>query len=133
MSLQFQWCSGKLQVVKFLGTGKPSCCTAGSAKDAGGEIVEISVDTHEVWLVQGSKEVFMEKVDVSSMLKGDLTKSYAHWYVRFAQTRPLLQHRPHSLVVISGCKPGCLPVKNICLQMRDKKITKQHRKNVLLL
>ena len=54
-------------------------CLAGSQKDAGGEIVEISVDTHEVWLMQGSKEVFTEKVDASRMLKGDLTKSYAHW------------------------------------------------------
>ena len=43
--------------------------------------MEISVDTHAVWLVQGSKEVFMEKVDISSMLEGDLTKSYAHWWV----------------------------------------------------
>lgn len=54
---------------------------AGSETDAGGEIVEISSDTHEVWLLQGSKEVFMEQVDVHSMFKGDLTKSYAHWWV----------------------------------------------------
>ncbi|DBA74854.1 TPA: cytochrome c oxidase subunit 1 [Trebouxia sp. C0005] len=51
----------------------------GDQLDAGGEIVEISTDTHEVWLVQGMKEVFMEKVDINSMLTGDLTKSYAHW------------------------------------------------------
>ena len=52
---------------------------AGSKKDAGGEIVEISTDIHEVWLVQGSKEVFMEKVNIESVLQGDLTKAYAHW------------------------------------------------------
>ncbi|DBA89443.1 TPA: hypothetical protein ACH3X1_004075 [Trebouxia sp. C0004] len=51
----------------------------GDQLDAGGEIVEISTDTHEVWLVQGAKEVFMEKADIISMLTGDLTKSYAHW------------------------------------------------------
>lgn len=51
----------------------------GDQLDAGGEIVEISTDTHEVWLVQGNKEVFMEEVDITSMLTGDLTKSYAHW------------------------------------------------------
>ena len=48
--------------------------------DAGGEIVEISTDTEEVWLMQGSKEVFMQQISIDSMLKGDLTKSYAHWY-----------------------------------------------------
>lgn len=53
----------------------------GDQLDAGGEIVEISTDTHEVWLVQGTKEVFMEKVDIDSILTGDLTKSDAHWWV----------------------------------------------------
>ena len=53
----------------------------GSHSDAGGEIVEISTDTHEVWFMQGSKEVFMEKVTLDSLLKGDLRKSYAHWLV----------------------------------------------------
>ena len=56
-------------------------CHAGSQSDAGGEIVEISTDTDEVWLTQGSKEVFMEKINLDSLLKGDLTKSYAHWRV----------------------------------------------------
>lgn len=49
--------------------------------------MEISTDTDEVWLMQGSKEVFMEKVSLESMLKGDLTKSYAHWLVSFSYTR----------------------------------------------
>lgn len=56
-------------------------CYTGSQPDAGGEIVEISTDTDEVWLMQGSKEVFMKKISLDSMLKGDLTKSYAHWLV----------------------------------------------------
>ena len=43
--------------------------------------MEISTDTEEVWLVQGSKEVFMQQINISSMLKGDLTKAYAHWSV----------------------------------------------------
>ncbi len=43
--------------------------------------MEVSIDTHEVWLIQGTKEVYMEKVDISSVLKGDLSKSYAHWWV----------------------------------------------------
>ncbi|DBB17521.1 TPA: cytochrome c oxidase subunit 1 [Trebouxia sp. C0006] len=30
-------------------------------------------------LRKGNKEVFMEKLDINSMLTGDLTKSYAHW------------------------------------------------------
>ena len=51
----------------------------GSQSDAGGEIVEISTDTHEVWLMQGSKEVFMERINLATMLRGDLGKSYAHW------------------------------------------------------
>ncbi len=59
----------------------PDVSVAGNQLDAGGEIVEISTDTREVWLVQGNKEVFMEKVDINSMLTGDLTKSYAHWWV----------------------------------------------------
>ncbi len=54
---------------------------AGDQLDAGGKIVEFSTDTHEVWLVQGNKEAFMEKVDINSLLTGDLTKSYAHWWV----------------------------------------------------
>ena len=29
--------------------------------------------------MQGSKEVFMERVNLDSMLRGDLRKSYAHW------------------------------------------------------
>lgn len=56
-----------------------SVFNTGSQSDAGGEIVEISTDTHEVWLMQGSKEVFMERIDLDSMLRGDLRKSYAHW------------------------------------------------------
>ena len=43
--------------------------------------MEISSDTEEVWLMQGRKEVFMHQISISSVLKGDLTKSYAHWSV----------------------------------------------------
>ena len=55
------------------------CMLPDGVADAGGEIVEISTETEEVWLMQGSKEVFMQQISIEAMLKGNLTKSYAHW------------------------------------------------------
>lgn len=51
----------------------------GDEKDAGGEIVEISTDVREVWLLSGSKEVLYSEPDPETAFAGDLSRSYAHW------------------------------------------------------
>ncbi len=52
---------------------------SGDEKDAGGEIVEISTDVREVWLLSGSKEVLYSEPDPETAFAGDLSRSYAHW------------------------------------------------------
>ena len=52
---------------------------AGEDKDAGGETVEIKDQVTLIWLLDGHRNIFFQKPDVTSLPKGDLSKAAAHW------------------------------------------------------
>lgn len=81
--------------------------------------MEISTNTQEVWLVQGSKEVFMDRVNLDSMLRGDLRKSYAHWSVQHPFLDIACVFPVTCSVRSGGCKPELLLLLDDGQQLTD--------------
>lgn len=52
---------------------------AGDEKDAGGDVLKIGKQEHELYFVAGRKAPFYERPDLDALPPGDLTKAAAHW------------------------------------------------------
>lgn len=52
---------------------------AGDEKDAGGDVLKIGKQEHELYFVAGRKAPFYERPDLNALPPGDLSKAAAHW------------------------------------------------------